>query len=180
MAVNAHRENPRPAANEAIAARAAPPAPTGAITLPTQLIRFSHVPSGCAPVCPCTATFTCGAWPRFCAISPASVATSRARTRATGSARRHDLSSLIGLISPLPPRVDLGHARKLTRFRETCKQNCARPARALPIYRLSQGRVIRIGWSRAESRAQNRSRSVVGWSCRVLTGRRRCVRQPCI
>src|SRR5581483_8896406 len=46
IAVNANRENPRPAAKEAIAANAAPPAPTGAITLPTQLIRFSHVPSG--------------------------------------------------------------------------------------------------------------------------------------
>jgi hypothetical protein len=44
IAVKAHRLNPRPAAKEAMAANAAPPAPTGATTLPIQLIRFSHVP----------------------------------------------------------------------------------------------------------------------------------------
>jgi hypothetical protein len=30
-------------------------APTGAITLPTQVTRFNTVPSGWAAVCPCTA-----------------------------------------------------------------------------------------------------------------------------
>src|ERR1017187_5421378 len=40
----------------------------------------------------------CGADPRFCAINPASVTTSRARMRATGSARRHALRSLIGIL----------------------------------------------------------------------------------
>src|SRR5438270_13834407 len=74
-----HRDaGPFPAAKEMIAADAAPPAPTGAITLPIQLIRFNQVPSGCAPVWPWTATFVWGADTRFCAINPASVTTSRA------------------------------------------------------------------------------------------------------
>ncbi len=38
IAVNTHLPNPRPMANEPIAMSAAPPAPTGAITLPIQLI----------------------------------------------------------------------------------------------------------------------------------------------
>src|SRR5437879_1993653 len=108
MAVNAQRAKPLPAAKEMIAANAAPPAPTGAITLPIQLIRFNHVPSGCAPVWPWTATFVWGADPRFCAINPASVTTSRARMRATGSARRHVLMSLIGLLLLLPPLIEWG------------------------------------------------------------------------
>ena len=45
--MNTHLANPRPMANEPIAMSAAPPAPTGAITLPIQLIRFRKVPSGC-------------------------------------------------------------------------------------------------------------------------------------
>ena len=44
--MNTHLPNPRPMANEPIAMSAAPPAPTGAITLPIQLIRFRKVPSG--------------------------------------------------------------------------------------------------------------------------------------
>ena len=49
-----------------------PPAPTGAITLPTQLMKFKNAPSGWAPVSPLTATAVCGAAPRFCvqAYSP--------------------------------------------------------------------------------------------------------------
>ena len=49
IAVNTHLPNPRPMANEPIAMSAAPPAPTGAITLPIQLMRFRNVPSGCVP-----------------------------------------------------------------------------------------------------------------------------------
>ena len=109
--MNAHRANPRPAAKEMIAANAAPPAPTGAMTLPTQLIRFSHVPSGCAPVWPWTATFVCGADPRFCAINPASI-TSRVITRATGSACRNVLRSLIRITCLLFAPHRLGACQK--------------------------------------------------------------------
>ena len=41
----------------------ATPAPTRAMTLPTQLTKFRNAPSGCAPVCPWTATLVCGRRP---------------------------------------------------------------------------------------------------------------------
>src|SRR5437899_3057314 len=40
-------------------------APTGAITLPTQLTRLRNAPSGWAAVCPWTALLVAGAPPRF-------------------------------------------------------------------------------------------------------------------
>src|SRR5207244_1755402 len=46
------RPKPRPVSQETTAPKTAPPAPTGAITLPTQLMKFRNAPSGCAPVCP--------------------------------------------------------------------------------------------------------------------------------
>src|SRR5262249_35815049 len=51
-AANSQRPKPRPVNQEATAPTTAPPAPTGAITLPIQLMKFRKVPSGCAPVCP--------------------------------------------------------------------------------------------------------------------------------
>src|SRR6266568_3523125 len=51
-AANSQRPKPRPVSQETTAPKTAPPAPTGAITLPTQLIKFRNAPSGCAPVCP--------------------------------------------------------------------------------------------------------------------------------
>src|ERR1017187_7793094 len=71
-AAKSHRPKPRPVSQETMAPRTAPPAPTGAITLPTQLMKFKNAPSGWAPVSPLTATAVCGAAPRFCvqAYSP--------------------------------------------------------------------------------------------------------------
>jgi hypothetical protein len=37
--------------------------------LPTQLMIFMNAPSGCAPVCPCTARLNCGAEPNVCATT---------------------------------------------------------------------------------------------------------------
>src|SRR5215469_9502124 len=68
-AANNQRPKPRPVSQETTAPTTAPPAPTGAITLPIQLMKFRKVPSGCAPVCPCTATLNCGVLPKFCATT---------------------------------------------------------------------------------------------------------------
>src|ERR1700722_6716136 len=51
-AANSQRPKPRPVSQETTAPKTAPPAPTGAITLPTQLMKLRNAPSGCAPVCP--------------------------------------------------------------------------------------------------------------------------------
>src|SRR5215472_12941489 len=72
---------PRPVSHDTTAPRTAPPAPTGAITLPTQLMKFRKAPSGCAPVSPCTATLNCGLVPRFWATT--SCPTTRNTTAST-------------------------------------------------------------------------------------------------
>src|SRR5581483_8083444 len=64
-AANSQRPNPRPVSQQTTAPSTAPPAPTGAITFPTQLMKLRKAPSGWAPVCPWTATFEAGAEPRF-------------------------------------------------------------------------------------------------------------------
>jgi len=51
-AANSQRPKPRPVSQETTAPKTAPPAPTGAMTLPTQLMKLRNAPSGCAPVCP--------------------------------------------------------------------------------------------------------------------------------
>src|ERR1700721_4054058 len=66
-AANSQRPKPRPVSHDTTAPSTAPPAPTGAITLPTQLMKFRNAPSGCAPLSPWTATFEAGELPRFCA-----------------------------------------------------------------------------------------------------------------
>src|SRR5207253_8499144 len=49
---SSQRPKVRPDINATTAPKTAPPAPTGATTLPIQLMKLKNAPSGCAPVCP--------------------------------------------------------------------------------------------------------------------------------
>src|SRR5439155_3169498 len=49
---SSHRPKVRPDIKATTAPKTAPPAPTGATTLPIQLTKLKNAPSGCAPVCP--------------------------------------------------------------------------------------------------------------------------------
>src|SRR5215469_2702877 len=80
-AANSHRPKPRPVSQDTIAPTIAPPAPTGEITFPTQLIKLRKAPSGCAPVCPWTATLNCGLDPRFWAAVSSAISKISATTR---------------------------------------------------------------------------------------------------
>ena len=96
IAVKTHFPKPRPMAKEPIAISAAPPAPTGAITLPIQLMRFRNVPSGWVPCWPWTATLTCGAVPRFLCHQP-------------GLHNQHKPGQYNGDSQFLPPNVHVLH-----------------------------------------------------------------------
>src|ERR1035441_9379272 len=140
----------------------------------------------------------CGADPRFCAINPASVTTSRARMRATGSARRHALRSLIGILVSFATPHPIGAWEKpnpISRNVQTkwsalrVRTIIAAAKRALFLEYFSnewaetRGRQLSQAWrirsQLAGWRARSRPRQGEECSCLVQIARERCGQRSC-
>src|SRR5208283_5688344 len=120
-AANNHRPKPRPVSHDTTAPSTAPPAPTGAITLPTQLMKFRKLPSGCAPVCPCTATLNCGAAPRFCAATNCTMASSKIAATTRGFFHPRSASNFLTEHFSFPKLIDcLPNRRNWRRKSDRC------------------------------------------------------------
>src|SRR5215469_9170890 len=112
-AANNQRPKPRPVSQETTAPTTAPPAPTGAITLPIQLMKFRKVPSGCAPVCPCTATLNWGVVPKFCATTYWTITSSVNASTTKDFFREGSTGNFIPPCSPFFDRPDHREKRSM-------------------------------------------------------------------
>src|SRR5262249_28066225 len=101
-AANSQRPKPRPVNQAKTAPTTAPPAPTGEITFPIQLMKFIKAPSGWVACSPCTATFVAGAVPKFWAHRNCAASTMPSVAPASGFFHAGAIWSFVIDLPPLP------------------------------------------------------------------------------